>query len=102
MRVLMKVRFDVEAGNQAIRDGRLGGLMERSMRELQPEAAYFGTEDGKRTGWLVFDLAQPSDIVPAAEPFFMELDASVDVIPVMTPDDVGAGVTRYREAAGQA
>ena len=50
--------------------------------------------EGKRATWMVFDLPDPSDIVPFAEPFFMELNADVVVIPVMAPDDLQKGLTK--------
>lgn len=98
MRMLMKVQMDVEAGNRAIRDGSWGETMGRVMQDLQPEAVYFTAQDGKRTGFIVFDLKDPSDIPSIAEPFFMNVNASVDISPVMTPDDVQAGLEKAAKA----
>ena len=94
MRMLMRVQMDVEAANQAIRDGSWAQTMENVMRDLQPEAAYFTAQDGKRTGFIVFDLKDPSDIPVIAEPFFMGVKASIDLAPVMTVDDVAAGLEK--------
>jgi hypothetical protein len=98
VRTLMKVQMDVEAGNRAIMDGSWGRTMDRMMKELQPEAVYFTAQDGKRTGFIVFDLKDPSDIPSIAEPFFMNVNASVDMSPVMTPDDVRAGLEKAAKA----
>jgi hypothetical protein len=92
MRVMLRARMDVEAGNRAIRDGSLAETIERVMKELEPEAAYFVAEGGKRTALIFFDLKEPSQIPSVAEPFFMTLNASVDLTPAMTPDDVRAGL----------
>ena len=98
MRMLMRVQMDVEAGNRAIRDGSWAQTMETVMRELQPEAVYFTAQDGMRTGFLVFDLKEPSDIPSVAEPFFMSVQAKIDLSPVMTPEDVQAGLEKASRA----
>jgi hypothetical protein len=98
MRMLLKVQMDVEAGNRAIRDGSWGQVMERMMPMLQPEAAYFTAQDGKRTGMIFFDLKDPTQIPAIAEPFFMAVNASVDLTPVMTPDEVRAGIAEAAKA----
>jgi hypothetical protein len=98
MRMLLKVQMDVEAGNRAIRDGSWGQVMERMMPLLQPEAAYFTAQDGKRTGLIFFDLKDPTQIPAIAEPFFMAVNASVDLTPVMTPDEVRAGIAEAAKA----
>ena len=54
--------------------------------------------DGLRTGFVVFDLKEPSDIPSVAEPFFQQLGAKLTFTPVMNMDDVQAGVGKY--AAG--
>ena len=59
MRTMMKVQLDTEAASQAIADGSLQQVMEDTLASLQPEAAYFGPEDGVRTAFIVFDLADP-------------------------------------------
>lgn len=94
MRTLMRVQMDVEAANQAIRDGSWARTMENVLRDLQPEAVYFTAQDGKRTAFIVFDLKDPSDIPAIAEPFFMGVNASIDMAPAMTVDDVSAGLEK--------
>ena len=42
----------------------------------------------------MFDLPDPSDLVPFCEPFFQELDADVETIPVMPPDDLQRGLAK--------
>jgi hypothetical protein len=98
MRMLLKVQMDVEAGNRAIRDGSWGQTMERMLPLLQPEAAYFTALDGKRTALIVFDLKEPSQIPAIAEPFFMAVDASIDLAPVMTAEDVQKGIQEAAKA----
>jgi len=99
MRTLMKVTVPVEAGNKAILDGRLPRVVQSTMERLQPEAAYFFTDAGKRTSIMVFNLNDPSDIPSIAEPFFMELNAEVSFVPAMNAQDLQTGLGK---AAGKA
>jgi len=36
---------------------------------------------------VVFDMPDSSDMVPFGEPFFIALDAEVEVVPVMNAED---------------
>ena len=95
MRVMLTVEMDTEKANKAITDNTLPKTMRSMVDQLKPEAAYFGAKDGMRTGFIVFDLKEPSDIPAVAEPFFQELGAKVTFVPVMSVDDVQAGLQKY-------
>ena len=88
MRMMLKWTVPVERGNVAIKDGTMTKTIESLLDQLKPEAAYFLAEDGRRGGMMVFDLADPSMIPQVAEPLFLSLDASVEFVPVMNPDDL--------------
>jgi len=90
MRVLMIVGLPVEPFNQAVRDGSAGPKMQKILGAVKPEAAYFMDHGGKRTGMLILDLASASQIPALAEPWFLTFNASIEVHPVMTPEDLGA------------
>lgn len=96
--MLLKVQMDVEAGNEAIKNGSLAEVLDRTMGQIQPEAAYFTAIDGKRTALIFFDLQNESQIPVVAEPFFMLLNASIDIIPAMSADDVRAGLEEAAKA----
>jgi hypothetical protein len=93
MRMMLKVKIDTEKGNEALKSGRLPQVMEGLMAKLQPEAAYFGVEDGDRCAWIVFDLADTASMPTVGEPLFMELGASVYVSPVMNGEDLAKGLS---------
>jgi hypothetical protein len=61
---------------------------------VKPEAMYFTTFDGQRTAFMVFDLPDASGIPPFAEPFFRELNASVQLAPAMNGDDLQKGLSQ--------
>lgn len=91
MRFLLQVTVPVEKFNESVRDGSVSEKMGRILDELKPEAAYFLTRDGKRTGFLVVNMNDVSEIPRIAEPWFLYFDASVDIQPVMTPEDLKRG-----------
>jgi hypothetical protein len=68
------------------------------MQALQPEAAYFTALDGKRTSLIVFDLKEPSQIPSIAEPFFGAVNASIELTPVMTIEDLQPGLQEAAKA----
>jgi len=84
----------VESGNQAIKDGTLGAAMQRAAERWKPEAMYFTALDGQRTALMVFDLPDVSAIPSFAEPFFRELNASVQLAPAMNGDDLRKGLSQ--------
>ena len=98
MRVLIRFSMPAEPGNRAIADGRLGPVVGQLCELLRPEASYFLTLDGKRTGLLFCDLPDVSLIPVVAEPLFTGFDAEVDFIPVMSEADLQIGLAK---AAGR-
>ena len=94
MRMMMKMQVDTEAGSRAISDGSLSQLMQETLGRLQPEAAYFGPENGVRTAFIVFDLEDPSQLPALTEPLFSKLKANIQMFPVMDREDLQKGLGR--------
>ena len=88
MRTMLRWTVPAARGNEAIKDGSLAKTMEGLMEQLKPEAAYFMTWEGKRSGMMVFDMTEPSQIPVIAEQLFIPLDAEVEFMPVMNADDL--------------
>ena len=65
MRMLMRWRLGTTEATEAIRSGRMADINKRLDELTKPEAQYFCTEGGTRTGYVIFDLADPSDIPPS-------------------------------------
>jgi hypothetical protein len=91
---MARISMPVESGNQAIKNGTMGRIIQETAERWKPEAMYFTTFDGRRTAFVVFDLADSSDMPPFAEPFFMELNADVMYAPVMNGDDLQKGLSK--------
>lgn len=98
MRTLMKITVPVEQGNASIRDGRLPRAIQRVLEGLHPEAAYFYSDRGQRAALVVFDLAEPSQIPGVVEPLFQDINATVELVPVMNADELRRGLTALGEA----
>jgi hypothetical protein len=94
MRVMMKASFPVEAGNRGIKEGILPRTVMRFVEQMKPEACYFFPDGGKRTAFFVFDLKDPTLLPTVAEPFFQNLNASIEMTPVMNLEDMKAGVEK--------
>lgn len=99
MRVLLKAQLEVEAANRVIQEGGLDTVIQAIMDQLRPEAAYFLTEDGKRTALIFFDLKDPSQIPVVVEPLFQGANASVSLTPVMNATELEAGLLRLSSDA---
>lgn len=102
MRTLLRVSIPVEAGNAAAKAGTLGSAVENILADLKPEAAYFFVDDnGNRSGSIVFDLKDASDIPAIAEPWFLAFNAKVSFRPVMSVQDLGKAAPSIAKAVEQ-
>ena len=89
MRTLLRVSIPVEAGNAAAKAGTLGSTVEKILADLKPEAAYFfADDDGQRSGSIVFDLKDSSEIPAVAEPWFLAFNARISFRPIMNTQDL--------------
>ena len=94
MRMMMKVSIPVEAGNKGVKEGLLPKTVMAFVERMKPEACYFGPDGGKRTAFFFFNLDDPTLIPTIAEPFFMNLNASIELAPVMNIAEMKAGVEK--------
>lgn len=101
MRVMLKVSIPVESGNEGILSESLPKTMLEFVEARHPEAAYFVAQGGKRTALFVFDLPTTADIPSIVEPFFHNLDASIEVTPAMNVEDMRAGVGKALKKLGK-
>jgi hypothetical protein len=88
MKFIVQISLPAHKFNEALRDGSAGKKMARILEETKPEAAYFTSTDGKRGGYLVFNIANASEIPRLAEPWFLNFEATVEFMPAMIPEDL--------------
>lgn len=96
MRMMLRAVMDTEKANEARSSGKLPRVMEETLKRLQPEAAYFGSFQGRRACYIVFDMQDSSQLPSIAEPFFQEFGAEVEVHPVMTAEDLTKGLASLK------
>jgi hypothetical protein len=87
--MMMQFSIPVEAGNNAARTGGFGAPFQKFLEALKPEAGYFTAgASGERGGFIVFDLADTSQIPGIAEPLFLAYNAKVTFTPVMNAQEL--------------
>ena len=89
MKCLMKIRMPNPHANDLIKDPEFGKKMQKALDEVKAEAAYFTLIDGSRGGYVIVNVDDASQIPKLAEPFLLWMNAEIDFIPVMTPQDLG-------------
>jgi hypothetical protein len=98
MRFLLRVSFPVEAGNAVARKDGFK-LVQEILEKQKPEAAYFLALDGMRTGLLIVNLDDLSQIPEFAEPWFLAFNAEIHLSPVMVPADLAKAGPAIADAA---
>jgi len=88
MRMMLRWTVPVDKGNEMVSDGSMGKVIETLTKKLKPEAAYFMADHGERSGMMVFDMRDASDIPGIAEILFQGAEAMVEFIPVMNAKDL--------------
>jgi hypothetical protein len=102
MRFLFKISWPVEAGNEAAKSGYQ--VVEKILSEQKPEAAYFIAEGAMRTAILIMNMKDLSQLPQIAEPWFLALNARLEVTPAMVADDLkkaGPAIQRAVKSFGR-
>ena len=97
MRFLFKISFPVEAGNAAAKKDGFKAI-QNILEQQKPEAAYFVAENGKRTGILIINMQDASELPAIAEPWFLALNAAIEATPAMIPADLQKAAPAIAEA----
>ena len=92
MRLMLKFTIPVEKGNEAEAEGKIGPAIEKLVNETNAEAAYFTMLDGVRSGIIIFEETDQANLTKYNEPMFAALNAAIDIVPVLTLDDLKRGL----------
>ena len=94
MRLMLTVEMDTPISNKLVAEGKMGPVMQGILGKLAPEATYFYARGGRRAIMLVVDAPDGASLPSLAEPFWHQLGASVEAVPVMNPEELGVGLSR--------
>ena len=92
MRVMMKVRIPVEAGNAAVKSGLMRDGIREFAERAKPEAMFFTLDGGVRTMYAVLEMASSADMPRLGEPLLMGLNAGIDITPCMNVEELSEGL----------
>ena len=92
MRLMLKFSIPVEFGNAAIRDGKMGRIIEEAVAQVNAEAAYFTLLDGERGGLIFFEEDDQAKLPGINEKLFLDLGADIEITPVLTLEDLKRGL----------
>jgi hypothetical protein len=92
MLLMMKFTIPVERGNKAAKDGTMTRALEALVDATNADAAYFTMIDGERGGYIFFEEADQARLPRFNEPMFAALDAAIDIVPVVSLDDLKRGL----------
>lgn len=99
MRMMIRFRFPTESGNDDLKAGKIDRTLPAIMEELQPEAAYFYSDHGYRAGHFIVDMTEGSQVLEFGERLWFGLGGEVEMVPVMTPEDIQKGLPSIPEIA---
>ncbi len=92
MRMVLKATVDTEKSGRVLKEGRMQEVLGTVLERLQPEAAYFYGEQGRRNMFFVFHMEESSQLPSITERLFSEAGAEVYITPVMNQDDLQRGL----------
>jgi hypothetical protein len=90
---MIKFRFPTVEGTEALKAGRIDKLLGQLMEDLKPEAAYFYPENGLRSGHLIVNMDNSTQVLEYGERLWVGLGGEVEMTPVMAPEDIMAGLS---------
>lgn len=88
MRFLMRITIPDDPFNDFVRNGSISDTMGKILGDIKPEAAYFVEMNGHRTGILIVNMNNTSEMPTLAEPWFLLFKADVEFHPAMMPEDL--------------
>ena len=99
MRFMITCRIPLEKVNESAKADSLHSTNQSIMEDLEPEAAYFSEIEGGRSGYMVVNMDDASQIPAIAEPLFLGLGATIQVHRVMVPEELGQATPAIDQAA---
>ncbi len=101
MRFMVRAVVSTESANAMIKAGTFVKNIQSVLETIKPEAVYFTEVGGNRTMILFVDIPDASHIPAIGEPLYLAFGGTVELAPVMLPEDLMKAGPAF-EAAVQA
>jgi hypothetical protein len=101
MRVMVKITIPVEKGNAVTKAGKMSETIQSLLAELNTEAVYLTLERGQRALYIFMNVQNAWELPAINEPWFLALNASIDIQPVVLPEELAKAGPRIEEAVRQ-
>lgn len=88
MRCLVHATLTNESGNALVHDANFAQRIQTVLEDLRPEAVYFAAAHGQRSIYAICNLESGADIPRVAEPLWLSFNAAVEIVPLLTPDEM--------------
>ena len=99
MRMVLEVSIPNDPFNAMVREGTAAKAMQKILESNKPQGAYFMEVNGLRTGILIVELSETSQIPKLCEPWFLTFNAQCRLRPCMTPEDLAkSGIDQLGKA----
>jgi hypothetical protein len=99
MRFLIKFEMQGPKANAVVKERSFGEKMQQYLKEVNAENLYFVPVNGNRGGLIIVNISDQSEIVKFAEPLYSWFDAKLEIVPVMTLEDIQKGSRYIQDAA---
>lgn len=93
MRFMVQFWVPTEYGNETVRSGKIGKVMQKLGEEFKPEGMYFYPDEGMRAGAIFLQSDNPAIGAAIGERLWFGLQARIKVTPVMSGEELGKGLT---------
>ena len=88
MRILLQIAIPHEPFNTLVREGKAAEIIQKIIKELNPESIYFTEQGGTRGAVAIVEINDSSKIPSFSEPFFLNFNADCEFRIAMSPEDL--------------
>lgn len=84
MRYMVKFWIPENVSQELSQTGKIGQLVHSLIENYSPEATFFFPEDRVRSGILILNMGDPSDLDKLGQSFKFDLRAEISATPVLS------------------
>lgn len=84
MRYMVKFWIPVHVSDELSQNGNIGQIISQLIEEYNPESTFFFPEDNVRSGIMILNMGDPSQLDRLGKSFKSDLRAEISVTPVLS------------------